>query len=358
MNRQAPNAEGQVVTEMLFEQQLTDWLYEHLGVGPDISVSRLGGGNSNQTFVVTDTGGGSTAGTRLVVRLPRAAAMAAGAHNLAREHRILRAVCGAGFPAPKPYAFCDYVEVLGQPFLVMEHVDGHSITTELPAAYADAAVAGAIGGELVEALAQLEAIDWKGAGLEDFGKPANFLDRQVPRWRRQLEQYRVRDLPRFDEVAEWLQDNQPDGQDPAIIHGDFHLDNCLLSPDSPQLAAVIDWELSTIGDPLLDLGLFLAFWGPRPTEPCAMPQIQAVSRHYPVPDRMVLAARYGEQTGRAVDALPYYCALALWKLAAIVEGAYAQFLRGEVVSAYTAALERDVPLLLEEAWRHANGEGP
>jgi aminoglycoside phosphotransferase (APT) family kinase protein len=152
----------------------------------------------------------------------------------------------------------------------------------------------------------------------------------------------------------WLQEHRPPDAAPAILHGDFHLDNCLVVHDGrARVAAIIDWEMATIGDPLLDLGLFLAFWGhDRPAQP-AMPRIQAVSRLRGAPPREALAACYAEQTGRSVDHIAWYMTLAFWKLATIVEGAYAQHVRGALDSEYARALGDDVPRLLSEAARFA-----
>jgi aminoglycoside phosphotransferase (APT) family kinase protein len=203
---------------------------------------------------------------------------------------------------------------------------------------------------VVDALATLHRLDWRAAGLEGFGRPESFVARQVPRWTKQLDQYRSRGLPWFDEVGEWLAQNPPPTGEAGILHGDFVLHNCLLT-DAPSIrvAAIIDWELATIGDPLLDLGLFLGFWGTdRPAEP-ALSRVQAVSRVDGAPPRAQLAERYAEASDRSVEHLPWYMALAFWKLAAIAEGAYAQHREGTLQTPYAAGLVDDVPRLLEEA---------
>src|SRR5690606_1656464 len=142
----------------------------------------------------------------------------------------------------------------------------------------DHAAAG-IGPALMEALAKLHKVDWKAQGLEGFGRPDGFIERQVPRWSKQYNRVKVRDLPRFDQLGEWLEKNRPPAQEPAIMHGDFHLDNTLISFDGEvHVTAIIDWEMSTIGDPLMDLGISLAFWGDDRGDPMAMPRVQGVSR--------------------------------------------------------------------------------
>src|SRR5258708_4111512 len=210
--------------------------------------------------------------------------------------------------------------------------DAVPLTDTLPQAYGDdtAATLTCIGNEAVDALAELHTVDWRAAGLGDFGRPENFLERQVPRWRRQYESYKCRELPRFAQVAAWLESHRPPDQPAAILHGDMHLDNSLYDAHRPLLRAIVDWEMATIGDPLLDVGLLLGFWGPRPIDPCAMPQVQAITRTPAAPTPAHLTERYARRTGRDVQHIDWYLALALCKLAAIVDGAYAQHLAGRL----------------------------
>jgi len=327
-------------------ERLASWLRDRLGLPADrVSLTPLTGGNSNETVLV------SAGDRRFVLRRPPRDPLAPSAHDMGREHRLLRALARTDVPAPRPVAYCADPEVIGAPFLLMEFIaDGVSLTDRLPPAYAGAPDAvGELGRGMVRALATLHRVDWRAAGLEGFGRPQGFLARQVGRWRAQLDRYRVRPLPLFEEIAAWLERNRPEEQPPTLMHGDFHLDNCLFSAHEPRLLAIIDWEMATVGDPLLDLGLALAFWGPRPIQECAMPRIQAVSRAPGAPSREELAAEYAELTGRSIERLDYYMCLAFWKLAAIVEGAYAQHVSGRLNTEYAAALERDVPRLLEEA---------
>jgi aminoglycoside phosphotransferase (APT) family kinase protein len=269
-----------------------------------------------------------------------------------REFRVLRALEGSGVPVPRAVAMCTDRTVFGAPFLVMEEIPGVPITDGLPTGYGPGAV-GSLGREMMGALARIHSVDWERSGLETFGRPDRFLERQVERWRSQYRSYTVRDLPAFDAVATWLERNRPEAQTPGILHGDFHLDNCLWAMDRPRLLAVIDWELSTIGDPLLDLGLCLALWGVRPVPTPGLARIQAVSRVHDAPDMQELAEQYAEQSGRTITHLAYYLTLALWKLAAILEGAYAQHLAGQLDTEYARGLRNDVPLLLDEAAAYA-----
>ena len=323
------------------------WLLEHASTGPVERIEQLVGGNSNATYQVVAQGG------RFIVRRPPLHAMSASAHSMDREHRVLCALAGTDVPVPAALAICTDPTVFGAPFVVMSEVLGVPLSDHLPETYGPDAVT-RLGHQMVDALASLHGVDWEAAGLTGFGRPSGFLERQVTRWRSQFQSYAVRDLPVFEAVAGWLEQNLPAApQRPGLLHGDFHLDNCLWSTEAPELMAVIDWELSTIGDPLVDLGLCLALWGHRPVPVPALARIQAVSRVPGAPSVEELAERYAQRAGRPVTHLPFYRVLALWKLAAILEGAYAQHVGGQLDSEYARSLRADVPTLLDEAAAHA-----
>ncbi|MFI5607476.1 phosphotransferase family protein [Amycolatopsis sp. NPDC051903] len=326
------------MTAQLLQRPLADWLTAHTGDPGPWELTRLTGGNSNETCLLS----GADAG--FVLRRPPSHALSASAHSVAREHRLLSALAPTPVRAPRPVALCEDPEVPLAPFLVMEHVrDSVSITDTLPYPETDLTK---VADEVIDALAAVHTLDWRAAGLTGFGRPERFLDRQVTRWYRQWEGIARRPLPAMPKIATWLDEHQPAGSEPALLHGDFHLDNCLFAAHEPRLAAVIDWEMATIGDPLLDLGLLLALWGERGT---AMPAIQAVSRVPGAPGRGHLLARYEDAVGRTIPDVRYYRCLALFKLAAIVEAAWSQFLTGELTTDYAAALEHDVPALLDDA---------
>jgi aminoglycoside phosphotransferase (APT) family kinase protein len=326
--------------------ELAAWLADRAGTGRVGRIEPLLGGNSNATYRVV-----AEAGT-FVLRRPPVHALSKSAHSMEREHQVLSALVGTGVPVPTVVAICTDPAVFGAPFLVMDEVVGVPLTDSLPARYGPGAVAG-LGHEMVDVLARLHSVDVDDVGLSTFGRPEGFLERQVGRWRTQYRSYAVRDLPAFEAVATWLGRNRPKEQRPGILHGDFHIDNCLWATDEPRLLAVIDWELSTVGDPLLDLGLCLALWGDRPVPAPALDRIQAVSRASGSPKAHDLAERYALRSGRPVGNLAYYLTLALWRLAAILEGAYAQHIAGHLDSDYARGLRRDVPVLLEEAALHA-----
>ncbi|CAB4856655.1 unannotated protein [freshwater metagenome] len=324
-------------------QQLTPWLIEVTDDPGPHTVERLSGGNSNETLLVS-----SPSAVR-VMRRPPAATIDSSAHNMEREYRMLMALADTHVPVPRPVGTSREPFPGGTPALLMEHLDGVSLTAELPQNYPAGATA-TVAFAAIDALADLHSLPWRDLGLADFGRPEQFLERQVGRWEKQYAMYRHRDLPDFDIVARWLEANRPPEGEPGILHGDFHVDNCLFTREAPvRLLAIIDWEMSTIGDPLLDVGLLLGLWGSDRPEPRAMPKIQGFSTAADAPAREELARRYEERSGRSLEHLNYYMALALWKLAAIVEGAHFHFQSGRLQTEYARQLGEDVPRLLAEA---------
>jgi len=334
------------VSAILAAEPLTRWLRRVTGDDGPFLLHELAGGNSNETMLVT-----SEASTvwRVLRRAPDRP-IAPGANDMAREHRVLCALSRAGAPVPAVLAPLPGIEdrTLGS-VLLMEWIDGVSITDQLPGGYDRDNSLRAIGQELVDALARLHSVDWVAAGLEDFGRPAGYLGRQVQRGQMRFEQHTVRDLALADELGLWLERHLPVQTSPGLVHGDFHLDNSLFRRREPQLAAVIDFELSTIGDPLVDVGLLLAFWGSDRPVRAAMPHLQGVTRHPSAPSRSELADSYEALTGRSVNELRWYMTFALWRLASIIEGAYVQSVQQHAGSDYARSLESEVPRLLEEA---------
>jgi aminoglycoside phosphotransferase (APT) family kinase protein len=335
------------------EQAFSDWVEAHTGIGGARLAEPLAGGNSNVTRLVeTDSG------RRLVLRRPPADTISpSAARGVSREFRVLSAVHGSA-PVPEPVALCEDASVIGAPFVLVEAIDGVSITDTLPDSYIDRdTTLSAIGTGLVDALAAIHNVEWRAAGLDDFGRPENWVARQIERWRGIRADATARELPLVEELGAWFADTVPAQTEPAIVHGDYHLDNTLFAPDEPRLAAVIDWELSTIGEPMADVGLVLAFWGPRDPSPAGFEFVQAVSRSTTRPDRRDLADRWATTTGRSVENLDWFCAFSLWRLAAIVEGAWVLQAAGKIDSPYARSLEADVPRLLQEAATFARHAG-
>lgn len=332
----------------LVSPELAAWLEDAApGRGP-FSTERLTTGTSNQTFKLTDPNGS------FLLQRPPTISRSQSAHDMARQFRILEALSDEAVPTPRTIGYCSDPSVLGAPFMVVEFVAGFSGNSPPPGPDPEL-TAREVGYAAVDALAAVANLDWRAVGLEGFGRPEGFLERQVGRWEKQYDASRIRDLPLFAELGRWLEDRRPDETDPAILHGDFHLANCLLI-DSPimRVTAIVDWEMATIGDPMLDLGELLLFWGPeRPAEP-SFADLQRFSRIEGSPTRGELAERYGAATGRSAEALDYYLVLSGWKLVAILEATYAQYRRGDG-NPMGKRMERDIPSLLEELASIAGG---
>ena len=332
--------------------KICNWLNLHLGWHGTRFMGALSGGNSNLTWRFGDEH------NVCVVRTPPAESISSNsARGIERESKVLNLVAGR-VKAPKIYGWCDDLSVIGRPFLVQEWVDGVSITDVLPSHYSDPVKAtNLLGEDLMRQLAAVHSIEWPAEGLETLGRPDNFVVRQIDRWTKVRSDTAVRELPLFFELSSWLTNNRPETERPALIHGDYHLDNTLADPHEPRINAIIDWELATVGDPSMDVALALLFWGDnRSSAPPAFGQLQAISRAPGVVDRHHLAALWADLTGRSLQHMNYYIALASWRLAGIVEGAYCLYEQGKVQSEYASALEYNVPALLRDAERAASGD--
>ena len=278
--------------------------------------------------------------------------------GIQREAEILRAIQDFPVRAPRVLAWCDDSSVIGRPFLVQEMVDGVAITDSLPEAYdASSATVNRLGEDLIDQLAVLHAVPPDLEALQQLGRPERFVERQIERWLGVRREHAVRDLPELFALGEWLGRNIPSAAAPAVIHGDYHLDNTLAARDKPEILAIIDWELATVGDCYMDVALTLMFWGDyRTCEPPAFSALQRVSRRPGIVSRRELAGRWAETLGRPLNHMNFYMALAFWRLAAIIEGAYGLHVAGKLDSDYARGLEYDVPALLAEAQRAAAGD--
>lgn len=323
------------------DHRLADWIGENAGLH-DVEVGhRLAGGNANVTRLVTAREG------RFVLRHPPADTVSdKAAAGISREFAAISALSGTA-PVARPVAFCSDVEVIGQPFSLTGFVDGVAISDSLPGGYGEDAVE-RLGLSLMETLGAIHRVDPAPLQARGFGRPDGFAERQVRRWLKIRAEHRVRDLPLLDEIGAWLLANLPADRDAAIIHCDFHLDNCLAARDRPEVLAVIDWEMATLGDPLVDLGLCLFFWKRDPAAPLGFGFVQAISNRRDAPGRDRLAEAWSQASGRDHADLPWYIVFSAWRLAAIVEGAWQLYVQGKVSSDYARGLEYDVPNLLRE----------
>ncbi len=277
--------------------------------------------------------------------------------TMRREARVLAALAGSEVPHPALIAGCPETEVLGAAFYLMEPVDGFNPAQGLPDYHrASPERRHALGLSLVDAIAALGRVDYLAVGLEGFGRPEGYLERQVARWRSQLdgytelEGYPGPDIPGLETVADWLEKNRPKDYAPGILHGDYHLANVMVKPDAPELAAIVDWELSTIGDPLLDLGWLLATW-PEEGAPSAAAVGGGIQpwEGFPGPDELV--ARYREGSVRDLASLPWYEVLACYKLGIILEGTHARACAGRAPKATGDVLHATTVGLFQRALR-------
>ncbi|MEU4618884.1 phosphotransferase family protein [Actinoplanes sp. NPDC023801] len=310
---------------------------------PPLTATMFAGGRSNLTYAVTD-------GTnRWVLRRPPLGHVLPTAHDMAREHKVLDALSRAGFPVPEPVLLCTDTDVIGAPFYLMQHVDGKIYRDAdglRPEQFRDLTFT------LVDTLADLHSLDPAAIGLGDFGKAEGFNARQVRRWKQQLDASRSRELSGIEELHARLATDIPAGGPGAVVHGDFRLDNVLIS-DELTVNAVLDWEMSTLGDPLSDLALMLIYAGRpllerdgRPISPVEIPG-------HPSLDEM--AARYAERSKRDVGDLHWYVGFAAFKLAVILEGVHYRYTKGQTVGPGFDTVGAMVPALVEQGHRALEG---
>ncbi|WP_306326075.1 phosphotransferase family protein [Streptomyces venezuelae] len=295
------------------------------------------GGRSNLTYVVTD----GTA--RWVVRRPPLGHVLATAHDMRREHRVISALHDTAVPVPRTLLLCEDDSVLGAPFYVMEFVEGtpYRSAAELAPLGAERTRAAVLG--LVDTLVDLHAVDPAAVGLGDFGRPEGFLDRQLRRWGKQLDASRGRELAGIDELHAALGRALPGSPAPTVIHGDYRLDNVLID-GTDRIRAVLDWEMSTLGDPLTDLGLLVMYSTPLDLPDSPISTTATAPGH---PTAAELVERYAARSGRDTSALPWYTAFAWFKLAVILEGIHYRWTLGQTVGAGFDRIGELVPVFIE-----------
>jgi len=299
------------------------WFVEHVsGAQPPLSFERISGGHSNLTYGVSDA-----AGARWALRRPPLGKRLGSAHDMGREFRVVSALATTPVPVAPVAGLCEDESVNEAPFYVMEFVDGPILRGLAEAdAFPDEADRRAIGERVVDTLGAIHAVDPDAVGLGDLGRKEDYVARQLHRWQGQWEKSKTRELPAIDAVHERLAARIP-AQGPAtIVHGDYRLDNMILTP-AGEVAAVVDWELCTLGDPLADVGLLMVYWPEPGDELVALGQPATLAPGFP--NRAELAARYAERSGRDLSQLDFFVALGYWKLAIILEGVYARYAAGQ-----------------------------
>ncbi len=315
-----------------------------IGAGP-ARIEPLGDGHSNLTFLV------QRAGRRFVLRRPPPPPLPPSAHDMVRESTVVAGLHGAGARVPEVLAVCADPAVIGVPFYLMTLADGVPIDAALPPAIDVPSERVRLGTDVVDALAEVHAIDPAAAGLQSIGRPDGYLQRQLRRFAGLWEVNRTRDLPLVAEVGALLAESVPVSGPATIVHGDYRVGNLLAATDAPgRVTAILDWELATIGDPLADVGYLVSTYVDAGTPPGeGIVALSPVTRAAGFPDRAGLAARYAQRTGRSVQALAWYEALAHWKAAIFCENMYKRFLAGERSDDFARAMETGVPAKLEAA---------
>ncbi len=335
---------------------VTAWMSQQgLGEGPITDVAEITGGTQNIMLRF------SRSGRDYVFRRGPRHLRPVSNTVILRETRVLRALADTGVPHAPLIAVCEDTSVLGDAvFYLMDPVDGFNAGAELPPLHAsDAAVRHGMGLSMADAAAQLGAVDHAAVGLSDFGKPDGFLERQVPRWLSELESYSKfenypgPDIGDVDAVAGWLREHQPSSFKPGIMHGDYHAANVMFSRTGPDVVAIVDWEMSTIGDPLQDLGWMLATWY-RPGSQPVLPNQLMVAGGLATPDELI--ERYAGNTDRDVSRIDWYAVLACFKLGIILEGSYARAAAGLAPKEIGDVLHTATVRLFERALAIMEGE--
>jgi aminoglycoside phosphotransferase (APT) family kinase protein len=292
------------------------------GVTLPLTFERISGGRSNLTFTVTDA-----AGRRWALRRPPLGKGLASAHDMGREHRVISALAPTDVPVAPIAGMCEDESVNGAPFFVMEFVDGPILRTRQDAIDAfDESERRAIGDRVPETLVKIHQVDPDAVGLGELGKKQDYVARQLHRWQGQWENSKTRDVPLIDDVHDRLAARIPDQGPATIVHGDYRLDNMILSPGG-EIAAVVDWELCTLGDPLADVGMLVVYWGEPGDELVPLHDPPTMAPGFP--GREDVKARYAELSGRDLSEIDFYVALGHWKLAIILQGIIARVAAGQ-----------------------------
>jgi aminoglycoside phosphotransferase (APT) family kinase protein len=306
----------------------------------DLSAVPIGEGHSNLTFVLS---------TDVVLRRPPRGPLPPSAHDVLREARLLRALEDTPVRVPRVLAVCEDPGVIGAPFYVMERLAGEVITDEIPAVLDTPEQRARIAAALLDALVELHRVDWTSLGLDGFGKPTGYLERQLRRFGGLWEHNRTRELPQVEEVGRWLGANLPTSPPATIVHGDFRLGNMMFAARAPvELVAIFDWEMATIGDPLADVGYMLMHWT-QPGDDLGKFNARNVTLRPGFPTRAELTAAYEKRSGRSVGALDWYVTLALWKAVVFMEGNYKRALAGSVDDPYLRTFGEGVVEIADRA---------
>ena len=346
--------------DLVDRDNLREFLAAELGETDQYDVQRHEQGFSNETLFVT------WGDQELVIRRPPPGETADTAHDVLREFEVVDALQETDVPVPTTVAATENTDVIGCPFYVMERLDGDVLRREEPERFANPDQRPRIGEEMVDTLAAIHTLDYEQAGLGEFGRPEGYTERQVDRWTKQFEwafqeTTAEREVPEIERIGNWLEANVPDEPAHTLVHGDYKLDNVIFGPGTPaELTGVLDWEMSTLGDPLCDLGWMLFFW--LDDDQDLKPIMQTNAPMFLTEDgyhsRKELVERYETQTGVPVQNMKFYRVLAVYKMAALGEMFYARYLMGNSDNAYYQMMVDGVPQLAAAAIEIIEGERP
>jgi aminoglycoside phosphotransferase (APT) family kinase protein len=342
--------EGNEREPLLVLEPLAAFMDAHgLGAG-DPEVWPVGDGHSNVTYLVR------RGDAVVVLRRPPRGPLPPSAHDVLREARLLRAMAGTGARVPSVLAVGEDDSIIGAPFYLMERIEGRVVTNAIPPALDSPPERRRIGEELIDALVEVHQVDWRASGLDGFGRPSGYLERQLRRFGGLWEHNRTRDVPQVERVGDWLGRHAPESGAATIVHGDYRLGNTMMAPDAPaRLVAIFDWEMATLGDPLADVGYLCALWVDRDDPPLGRFELSSVTRREGFPTRAELVARYESRSGRVVTDVRWYRTLALWKSIVFMEGNYKRALAGSTDDPYLKSFGEGVIELAQRAEEMAFG---
>jgi aminoglycoside phosphotransferase (APT) family kinase protein len=328
------------------------FLRRHVDVPPAaLEVLQFGIGNSNLTYLLR------LGDREFVMRRPPLGPLLPTAHDMHREFRVLSALSGTDAPCPRPVAYCDDASLIGAPFYIMERLHGFVVGRQGAPELDTPEKTAAVGWGLVEALAKLHRVDYEAVGLADFGRPEGFVQRQIDRWRKQWLKAKTRDLPILDELDAWLREHAPAACRNAVVHGDVSPSNTMFDRDNPRrVVAFLDWEMSTLGDPLCDVGYFIAMW-PEESDSGARRKITPDHLRRPgIPMRRELIGRYASLTGFEIADMKFYETLAIYKLAIILEGIFSRYKRGQTSDPRFVAIGERMAVTAQAAYENIRSQ--
>ncbi len=322
------------------------------GADAPLEIKQFRGGSANLTYLLR------FGDQEWVVRRPPFGPLPVGGHDMAREYRVLSRLWQAFKPAPRAILFCDDSSIIGAPFFVMERHEGIVFKNRqpIPAELGDdPATFKSISDGFIDTLADLHAVDYEKIGLGDLGKPEGFVKRQISGWMQRWDKAKTVEVPLIDKLGAWYLEHAPASQAATIIHNDFYLHNIMLDRKNPgQINGVFDWEMSTLGDPMLDLGVALAYWRERSdVELLAFAEMEPHTFKKGFLSRAEILQRYAKRTGRDVSSFPFYLSWALWKNATVVQQIYVRYVRGQTTDPRFATFATHPPVLAQAAARYA-----